>query len=939
MTLTTGTLTAIGSPTGRTSIPPGILGRHFMLRVAGLPIEAADGLRCPRTVSWAESVVEADDLLRGRAKQVGDLLHEAIGEVEAGADRHALVSLRRDIFGSRLPRDLPAALRLVDQLGGAAGQAAGSWLRDLDHVDALRHEGSALLAAEIGDARARLRELAVDPRLRQGLLLASPGLDQYLDSYTTVATGGLTKRQRRLERSLLEYVYRAACKTSPFSSFTGVALGEFTGTDAPARSPLAATVAGTWTATQRINVAILGRLAALIVDNAMLRADLPVAITSGWAMDVDRIRYVRREVSAGDSEATVSFDAVRESLFFLRASGTLQRMVAVLEATPGISYRNLVAALAGDDPATAAEYDRYLGILLRLGLLQVPVLQLDIHSRDPLRSFRAALVDLGHPWASAAAAQLDGPIAAIDKYARADVPARRELLARIRRDLTALAEELGGPSAKLPAALLFEDCRAAEATVTVDREFWSAHIGDSLRSLSRMFPAFDLMLPHRLTLKGFFVSRYGQGGRCDSLLTLVQDFHEDIYDQYVRISAGQRPFDAAGEFSEQENWLALPEIGAMDRARRRFVDGMRELWAAGPSADGCLEIGEGLLSDVAAELGPSPHLFSPRSHFVQMAGTDTEPVAVLNRSYGGLSFPFSRFVHCLDDSTDGDLARELRIAIRELQPPGAVFAEVTGGFATTNLNLHPRLTDFEIVCPGENPSVPPECRIPLDDLHVIHDVAQDRLMLRSDRLDREVIPVYLGYLLPMALPEIPQTLLLFSPVSMAAPDVWGGVPAPAGEDVVRRPRVRHGKVVVARQSWSAPVSALPQRVPAMTEADWYLTWRRWKRQYEVPDRTFATIHKADPDGGDDGGWAGASKPLYVDFDSQLSMTVLDNLIKTGVSRVVFREMLPGEGSLWVTSTHGRHVAEMVVELTTSTVPLGNGRPDARVADQPRGDLT
>lgn len=926
---------APGLPADPPTRRPGILGRHFMLRIAGLAIEDADGLRCPDTASWAEAVADGEDWLRARGAQVSELLHEAIGGLEDGQARRGLVNLRRDIFGNRRPRDPAAAQHLAAGLGGEAGRAAGDWLRDREQTDHLSLSGPGLLAEETIAARARLRMLAGDPRLRQGLLLASPGLDRYMSSYIAAGTGGLSKRQRRIERSLLEYVYRAAGKTSPFSSFTGVALGEFTD---PGPGPsLAATVADRWSGTQRINVAILGRLAGLIVDNPKLRDGLPVALTSGWALDADRIRYVRREISAGDNETTVSFDAVRESLFFLRASGTLQTMVTVLGQTPGITYRELVTTLACGDQVAAAEYDRYLSILLRLGLLQVPVLQLDIHSGDPLLSFRASLISLGHPWAAEAAAQLDGPIAAIEEYAQADVLARRELLAGIRRDLTALAQQLGGPSAELPQALLFEDCRAADAVLGIDGEFWSARVGDSLRSLSRLLPAFDLMLPHRLTLKGFFVSRYGQGGRCDSLLSLVQDFHEDIYDQYIRTTSKQRPFDAEGEYADQENWLALPEIGAMDRARKLFVEGMRQLWAAGPTADGGIEIGNDLIADVAAELGPTQHMFSPRSHFIQMDGTAEEPVAVLNRSYGGLSFPFSRFIHCLDERGDGELAGRLRAGLRELQPPGAVFAEITGGFATTNLNLHPRLTDFEIVCPGETTSVPEECRIPLDDLHVTHDVTEDRLVLRSDRLGREVIPVYLGYLLPLALPEIPQTLLLFSPVSMAAPDVWGGIPEPPGDAVIRRPRVRHGAVVISRKSWSAPVSAMPERTPAMSEADWYLTWRRWKRQHGLPDRTFATIHKASPDGGGDGdggGWADASKPLYVDFDSQLSLTVLDGLIKTGASRVVFREMLPGEDSLWVRSARGRHVAEMVVELTTSTVPLGSGRPFPEKYDHP-----
>ncbi|MEJ8667617.1 lantibiotic dehydratase [Streptomyces sp. MS1.AVA.1] len=213
--------------------------------------------------------------------------------------------------------------------------------------------------------------------------------------------------------------------------------------------------------------------------------------------------------------------------------------------------------------------------------------------------------------------------------------------------------------------------------------------------------------------------------------------------------------------------------------------------------------------------------------------------------------------------------------------------------------------------PGESSSVPEDRRIHLEDLRLEHDEDEDRLLLRSERLGREVIPVYLGYLVPLALPETPRTLLLLSPTSMAPLDVWAGVPhGPAHEGVTRRPRVRHGNLVLARRGWSTTAAALPTRPAGTPDDEVFLAWRRWRRTHGLPGRVFVTVSSG-PRGG-----AGA-KPQYLDFDSPLSLTAFEALVKSPDDRIELREMLPAESGLHVVSERGGHVAELSVETFTS----------------------
>jgi hypothetical protein len=602
-------------------------------------------------------------------------------------------------------------------------------------------------------------------------------------------------------------------------------------------------------------------------------------------------------------------------------------MLALLRDHDGaLRHGDLARWLAATTGAGDAEAGHYLAALRDLGMLQLPSLATSVHGGDPLAAFQRSLRALHRPWADELAARLDGPADALARYPGADVPTRRALLDSLRTDLLALQADLGAGRPVLPRTLVYEDVSAG--TTTADRDEWSALITTPLRSLDRVLPAFDVALPQRLTLKGFFLARFGRGGRCEDLLRLVHDFHEDIFRQYLQFTAARDRFRPDGSHAPEENWLGMAEITAVDRARATLTTRMREAWARLPDDATEFVLDDATVDAVAAELACAAPAFRPQSHFLQLARRDDGPLAVLNNSYGGLCFPFTRFTHCFDGVSGGTqdgpgLTGALRAELRGLLPPGSVFAEVTAGAATTNLNLHGRLTDYEIVCPGENSTAPEEARLHLDDLYAVHDADTDRLLLRSRRLDREVVPLYLGYLVPMVLPEVPRTLLLFSPTSRARPDAWRGVPeGPATDGVTERPRVRFRSLVVQRRSWTAAAGSLPLRAPGLDDADWYLGWHRWRVRHGLPARVFATVHEEAGDGAP-GGWFGAAKPQYVDFDSPLSLTALEGLLAGRRARTVFEEMLPDENELHVMSPRGRHVAELAVEL----LPGPAGRPE------------
>jgi hypothetical protein len=891
----------------------------FMLRVGGLPVSSVAPLRSEAMLAWADRVLGLERELDLRKAPLGTALEACIGRTDDISLRRQMLALRRDVFNLRPPRDPQAAVRACEELDPASAAALREWLMlRARHADELR-DGDRLLGKAVTEGRRQLRALAEDRRLRAGIMLASPSLDRYLSGYTEArADRSLSKRARRIERSLLEYLYRTACKTSPFSTFTAVALGRFQ--QVPGGPLLEVREGAGPQSFTRLNLATIARLIEDITANPRLRADLPVEITSGWRSDAARVRYVRRQRRIGDSDAAVTVDVLQENLFYLAEGGVVAELLRYLPDGARMRFRSIAEQLRQADAANrdADDVTTYLARLLRLGLLTVPVLHVDIHDPDPVSRFAAGIQGLGSPWASGLADRLGRVTRHVAAFRAAELPGRRQLLDNIQAELVTAQQELGRADPQVPRTLLYEDVTLGDAEVTGNAGAWEREFLPDLRAVCRILPAFDMTLPNRLLTTGFFHARYGHGGHTDDVITFAHEFNQDCFEHFSRNRMRHRPFSADNEFIAQLNWFKMPEIDALDRARLMIAERMRASYSAlGPAATE-LVLDEEFVTEVAGALPDGVSELDPRSFFLQVAEDGDRHLAVVNRVYSGLALLFSRFAHCFPAEGADGLVAGLRRHLAGLQPEGSVFAELTGGYDTTNLNLHPALMPYELVCPGDVSSRPAAEQIPVDDLVIADDLRTGRPQLRSRRLGVNVIPVYLGFLMPFALPEVQRVLLTFSYSNMAMLDLWDGVVADQ-DPVLRLPRIRLGNVVLQRQQWRVNPGQLPTRLEGMSEAAWFLSWQRWRSENGVPERVFASIggraieDDQEQRGADTEG-APLTKPQHVDFGSYFSLTLLDRVLRSATGRLVLTEMLPDLNQLWLKSGRDRFVTELTLEL-------------------------
>ncbi|MCZ2819833.1 lantibiotic dehydratase [Modestobacter sp. VKM Ac-2977] len=904
-----------------------VVNPDFVTRTAGLPYRVVEGLHSPRAAAWARQVVELDGSLAATATELSDGLQEAIGGNDDPRVRRDLIALRRDVHNLRVPRrpeSLVASLATLDDGLAARAQA---WLACAAQRAELIVQGPGLLSADQAAARAHLTQIAQDGRFQRGLMVASPDLDAQLADLLQAGDGRLSKRARRQERSLVRYVYRTACKTSPFSSLTSVALGTFTsGTDEVITSEgsLQDLVGHV-----RLNIGVLPRLVEAIRRHDQHKLDLPVQLVSGWRRHASRVRYVRRQRSVGDPDAAVTIDTMQDQLFFLSSGAFMTTLLELFTEVPAMPLGEVRTELERrlHGRVTAEDVVRFVDTLVRLDLLVVPELRVDLHADDPVAAFQQGLRALHLPWTADLLAALDRVRALTAEFGSATPARRRVLVSLVRSELTQQLRDLGAEDLEVPRALLYEDTSPRGLVTRASAEVFTDRFAPDLERISRILPCFDALLPQRHLLRAFFRIRFGTAGVCHDLIKFVHDFHLDIFDEYLKTSVGQGGPDDDGMPAPLPNWLDIPEVAQLDRGRRELVLAMREAYAGHEESDPELVLPSGFFERVAAALPADIEELDPRSFFAQFAGAGPDARLVMNRTYTGLTLLFSRFAHCLDEAAEEreSVVRRLREHLLDLQPEGAVFAEMTGGIDTSNLNLHPAVTPYELVSPGDSSSRPRAEQINVDELQVRHDPDTDTVQLFEPRLGKRVIPVYLGFLMPFALSDVQRTLLLFSFQRMAQLDLWTGTDKPLGDrEIASHPRVRHGDVVLVRKTWKTDPRRLPQPT-GLSDAEWYLEWQRWRSRHDVPRHVFATLSaggevEQEPDHGPDAHdvakpGATRGKPQYVDFESHYCLALLKEMVQQGASRLVLTEMLPGPGDLWVDSPDGAHVSEQTIEMT------------------------
>ncbi len=723
--------------------------------------------------------------------------------------------------------------------------------------------------------RGRLEDIIASPEFRDAVFVASPSLASAIDEWRKDPDGD---RGRRAEFSLVCYFMRAATRCTPFGLFAGCTTGTIA-------SDTRMRLRGQqhYRRHTRLDMDYLWALGEAVEKDPELGVDLTYRPNSSLYSVADRLLLAEgRSNGSGRSYHLVAVDK----------TPYLMRTLAL--ARDGADLDVLARALTSGD-ISETEAREYL-----VDLVASQVLVSDARPQLTGPPTADALVDAlaGHASTTDLAHRLDAVragLAAIDASGIGAPAERYRAVAGILDDSPA-KPQLG----RFVQVDLTKPARAATLGTSVVTEVRRGI--DVLHALAR--PAGDEALRR---FREQFTRRYDT--RCLPLAEVLDEetgigFGKLADAQAVPLLAGlplRRQRDGDGDrqvvWNRRDAFLLGKLAEALNTGQQEVtIEPSQAASLRAPDASPMPDAFE-VVASIAAD---SPEAFG-HGDFVVVIGSASGPSGA--RLLG-------RFCHA-----DKDLHTFVREHLRaeEALRPDVVFAEIVHQpeGRVGNILSRPVLRAYEIGYLGRS-GAPADRQLPLSDLLVA--VRDERIVLRSVRLGREVIPR-----LTTAHNHVVGGLgvyrflcaLQYQGVAQGIRWDWGPL-----RDAPFLPRVRCGRAVLSRATWNLREADLAAFGPPRA-SERFAAVQRLRDRLRLP--RFVALADADNE-------------LVTDLDNVLCIEALAHQLgrRTFASLV---ELMPGPGQLWVSGPEGKFTHQVVVPFIRRA-PEPAAQPIARAEPSP-----
>jgi thiopeptide-type bacteriocin biosynthesis protein len=729
--------------------------------------------------------------------------------------------------------------------------------------------GAASLDSDRAVLRDRLRALVARPDVEEALFVASPRLHASLRGWRDDPD---SPKSVKVERALVRYVSRMSARPTPFGLFAGWSTGTVARTTTLELGPRAGYRRHT-----RLDMEYLSSLVEELERDRDVRRALVYRPNSGIHTSARRLRYPEARMSGGvRSHHLVAVDETS----YLR--DTLER------AADGARIVELAAPLV-DEEITEVEAEDFIHELIDSQLL-VSDLAPPVTGPEPIHSLVARLEQ--HGATSKAGELLEEARVALDEIDAAGLGTRPERY-----------YEVAGGLERLPARVelhrLFQVDMVKPAPRLTLGEAVVDQVADAVRLLHRICgrrPGDDALARFRVA----FTERYG-----DREVGLAEALDEEVG---VGFEASRAPTAEATPLLAGLAFPSPPDERVVWGRRNDVL--LAKVMDANARGLQEIELTAWEIDDMAVEASPLPGAFSGSAVVGARSHEDVERghFSVFVQGVYGPSGArlLGRFCHA-DDALAGHVKAHLRA--EEARRPDAVFAEIVhlpeGRMG--NILLRPLLRDYEIPYLGRSGASE-------DDLLAVTDlvvtVVGERVVLRSRRLDREVVPrLTSAHNYTYRSLGVYRFLCALQGVSGGLTWSWGPL-----DGAPFLPRVRHGRVVRARARWLVEGDELP-RITSAFDAAGRRAVHEWRERRGIP--RFVMLVDGDNE-------------LLVDWDNALLVESLLVLVEKR-PRMVFAEMWPTPDDLCAAGPEGRFTSEVVVPFVVDApvqVPKRAGRASA-----------
>ena len=775
---------------------------YALIRLGGEPFEQFDKMNSGEAYSQVSIIASLKETLEKEKMGLCDMLFSHIQKLSDPQHQNIIQNIRRDIFNSRKIKNNKLA-RAKDILPDQLNQQLESYFELNQKIQSQILASESIYQTTLQQCREICQSLANSPTVRKGLLLSSKSLLDRIDSYAERANTAFRKKEYQIEQGVLKYLTRIYTKTSPFSTFTNLALAQLS--DEGHSAIIDMKHSGQEQVKGHIRL-----------NNYLLKYLLDLFKNYRPAYRLIHLRPNPTIENKGDHFLFLTNNDNIESFQRVPFNPVVELIInTTLENESGILFHELVNTLQENIDAGEDELESYIKQLIDYGCLEY---NFGVSGIDPdwdiklIQKLRP-LIDNNVSHIAPLAEVLKALRKMADEYAENDEEGRKRLLQKAydtfraicmtihkaaglpeeerktkeekqeeyrkkQQELKAAKEDKGEKEKNedeekkddkpdepfqhqvstffhfKPEQIFYEDTtRDIKATLN---EPQLNSIISTIHSLLQSLRSFRGMEDERIKMKYFFLQQYEKNETVDLLA-----FYEDFYREYKKPlkeyeEKKKKEKEEAAKSSEnkdepvkvadkQENtvnpFLDIPALKVIQEQRKEWNDNFATQFK-GISDTGRLEIAQHQIDATNQNVGLEFEESPGKSYgtFIQFYNEGNEVKAVVNSSLSGYGKMLSRFLHVFDVK----VTDTLRKWNNDSNSGDRMFIENCDA-SYFNANLHPPLMPLEIWMPGGHNTLPEDKQIPITNFELKYNTKEDTLQLFHKSTHKQVHVFDLGF--------------------------------------------------------------------------------------------------------------------------------------------------------------------------------------------------
>jgi hypothetical protein len=796
------------------------------------------------------------------------------------------------------------------------------------HLDLFRK----CYANSVADLRQQFINHIKQPAFFNGLLFASHSLFDSAKKYIDNSSATLNEKRLQTELGLLKYYTRMVTKTTPFSSFTNIAISPI---KQKAEDKI---IKGVFPVKShvRINSYLLRHFLYVLKHVDAFYTKCPVKINSTLTLVEDQFIFL---INSNNSEAFQK----------MQSNDMLKFITDQLTNTNTFTFNSLVNLITLETDASPKIIAEYLNNLLSYGFLEF---DLKISGKDPdwIEGLIALIEKMNikdHVIYNflASLCKLKKLIETHEK--EPDTASRRELQMQItdvatstylalcegsnlynkevnidtinkikatpilkKTEAKPVKERIFQMHDEMPFNLTNENILYEDTTrnLPVYAEYENlSKIGSALQSLNRYIDINQVDVLTKGSLKTYFINRFSKNATI-KFLDFYNNYHIDEKNGVLGEVAHKDPtYILIGKKMQQ--WSSLISILFEEKLKEQS-DGVNV------TEQDVRHISEIIKGNYNIE----SKLTSSYSAFVQIIKNNEglSNKCVLNALFPGNGKMFSRFLHFFEN----DITREV-IASNSAMDNSVIYVQNNDN-SYFNVNIHPQLMEYEINGPGIANVLDTKNTIFIKNLIVKFDEETDRLVLIDQTKNKEILIFDVDYqatyqrsalfkLLNNFTTKQPAVMFYFT---KAFRDSYIKVNytekgIDPSKEIVTFPTLTFEDIVVLRRrTWQVPKAKLPSLQSTDNDFDKFLKVTEWQKLAGIPTEIFVSIVPIDNSEAEYKN--NDRKPQYINLENPLLVTLLIKILTKVKNTLSIQEFLPDDRSL-LTINNENYIYELLIQ--------------------------